>query len=69
MHSSRMRTARFSGRLWGCVSARGCLPRECVCPERVYLLRGVSNQWGVDPGGYAPHGQIDTCENITLPQT
>ena len=50
IHSSRMRTARFSGRLRGrgvCLvvgvsrglSARGCLPRVCVC------VHGVSAQW------------------------
>ena len=31
MHSSRMPTARFSGRLGGVCLSRGCLPRG-VCP-------------------------------------
>ena len=61
MHSSRMRTTRFSGRLF----------RGGVCPvgEGVCLVgvsaRGVSAWGGLPP----PRGQTDACENITLPQT
>ena len=78
MHSSRMRIARFSGRLGGGV---GCLPRGCL---RV-CVGGVSAQ-GVhtpsEPRGRHPHcmlgytpsspwteGMTHACENITLPQT
>ena len=61
-HSSRMCTARFSGRLFGIswgVSAWGGLSRGCVC-------WGVSAQGGVC---HTSRGQTDACENITLPQT
>ena len=75
MHSSRMRTARFSGRL--CVARglpRGCLPKG-VCPGVCVwgcLPRGCL-PGGVCLGGCLPHpsprGQTDAFENITLPQT
>ena len=65
IHSSRRRTARFSGHLLG-VSAQGdgvCLVGG-VCPGDVC-------PGGCLPGGSAtlPCGQTDACENITLPQT
>ena len=40
----------------------------------VYGIKGVQSHggWGMVPGGYGPlpppHGQTDTCENITFPQ-
>ena len=56
MHSSRLRTVRCSGRLWGGVSARegclgGCLPRGVV----LYTYPPVDRM-------------TDACENITFPQ-
>ena len=67
MHSSRMCTARFSGRVWD-VSTH--LDGVCL---------GVST-WGsgqtMGGGGYLPHilpmwteGMTQSCENITLHQT
>ena len=75
MHSSRMRTARFSG----CLGGGGCLPRGCVC------LGGCLPR-GVCPGMYTSwtqrqtpqlHARIhtppvnritDRCKNITFPR-
>ena len=67
MHSSRMRTVRYSGRLEGGVS-RGCLPGECL-PRGVSgweaggcVSRGVCLGGGC-PGGVhlPPRGKNDRC--------
>ena len=52
MHSSRMRTVRYSGRLMAgvCLSG-GCLPSGGVC-----LPRWVSAQVGVCPEGVSTQG-------------
>ena len=72
MHSSRMRTVRFSGRFFlrgrGCLS-RGCLPRGlsaqgsfslgAVCPGGGFCLGVVSaEEGGVCPGGVCLEGGV-----------
>ena len=67
MHSSSMRTVRFSGNLfggWG-VSAKEvvCFPNGAVC--------SMGSAWGVSAWGVChtpPCGQTDAYESITLPQ-
>ena len=57
MHSSRMRTARCL-RTWGlCLGGAGGLCSGDLFPKDLCHL------------GPIPCGQIDACENITLPQT
>ena len=46
MHSSRMRSVRYSGHLGGGVLARGGLPRGCL-PRGVCVCPGVSAWVGV----------------------
>ena len=62
IHSSRMRTARFSGDLFGWGGGGVYLVGVCsggVCPGGGCLSGGVY---------YTPScGQTDACENITLP--
>ena len=70
MHS-RMRTARFSGRLFGGVSAQGCvypggMSTQGVCPPIGGVCPGVS-AWG--SVCHPPPVDRHACENITLPQT
>ena len=72
MHSSRNRTARFSGRLGRRMSARGVFAQG-VCRPKGVSARGVTAKGG----GCLPRrcaclrGVVRqrTCENITLPQT
>ena len=75
MHSSRIRTVRCSGRLWG----RGwCLLAEVsaqggVCPEGVSVQGvsawGMSAWWGcILPPPLWTESLIEACENITFPQ-
>ena len=62
MHSSRMRTARFSDHLERGVSDWGVCPGG-VSPGGCRSLPTRVSVWGVS------EGMIDACENITLPQT
>ena len=72
MHYSRMRTACFSGHLFGeGVSPWGCLLGGCLSRKGV-SARGMSAR-GVCPGrGSATHPSVnrmaDRCKNITFPQ-
>ena len=54
MHSSRIRTVRYSRRLGG-----GSLPREGCLPMEGCLPRGMSAQWDVYMGGVCPGGKSD----------
>ena len=61
MHSSRMRTARYSGCLGGCLPGgclsreRGCLPKECTPPGPKAAIPPVNRI-------------TDRCKNITFSQ-
>ena len=77
MHSSRMRTARSSGRLGGCLHqapprSRHPLGADTPPPSRHPQTRHPPQEQTApppQPSRHPPvHRMTDACENITLPQ-
>ena len=66
MHSSRMRTARFSCHLggWGVSAQGGCLPKG-VSAQKGVSAGGMSAQGGVCQGGYLPRRGMSVQKEVS----